>query len=400
MEQVVNNVHKKIETEINNIEQEIINLSLDLHSKPETAMEEYYAHQVLTEWLENEGFNIETPVANLDTAFVARKGSGKPVIAFLLEYDALPQIGHACGHNLIATGGLAAATTLARALDDEKFEGTILAIGTPGEEGAGGKIIELEAGVFDNVDACLMFHPNDQITIPWRHLTANAHLSVKFYGKAAHTASHGEVGRNALSAMIQFFVATDALRQHIPETSRLSGIITKGGDAPNIIPEYTEAEFLVRSLTQEKAKELVEKVENCAKGAALSTGTKVEVSQDAPIYAEMKNNKTMAKRMAHYLELTGEEVTEPVIKGGAGSSDIGNVSLKVPTIHPYLKITPNAVAGHSVEFREAAKSPEAHEAMLNMAEALAKTGADLLLDKEYFTKVQKEFDETGPDYPA
>ncbi|MTW85810.1 amidohydrolase [Virgibacillus dakarensis] len=399
MNEKIQKVHKKIEMELSKIKQDIIDTSLDLHNKPETAMEEHYAHSILTKWLKNEGFSITTPVADLNTAFVAKKGSGKPVIAFLLEYDALPQIGHACGHNLIATGGLAASTALGRALDNGEFEGTVLAIGTPGEEGAGGKIIELEAGVFDGVDACLMFHPNDQITIPWRHLTANAHLSIKYFGKSAHTASHGEEGKNALSALIQFFVATDMLRQHIPDTSRLNGIITKGGDAPNIIPEYAEAEFLVRALTQEKVKEMVKKVEACAEGTALSTGTKVRIEQNSPVYAEMKNNKMMANRMAGYLEQTGEVVAAPVIKGGAGSSDIGNISLKIPTIHPYLKITPNAVAGHSIEFREAAKSPEAHQAMLNMAEALAKTGADLLLDPEYFKSVQKEFAESGPDYP-
>ena len=395
----INEIYKLIEQNIKDIREEIISLSLDLHNNPETAMKEYYASTQLKSWLTDEGFIVESPVGNLETAFVAKKGSGDPVIAYLLEYDALPEIGHACGHNLIATGGLAAATALARALKDEEGIGTIMVIGTPGEEGAGGKIIELEAGVFNHVDACLMFHPNDKITIPWRHLTANSHLSVKFYGKAAHAASHGEEGRNALSAMIQFFVSIDSLRQHIPESARLSGIIVKGGDAPNIIPEYTEADFLVRALTQEKVKEIVSKVEACANGAAIATGTKVTIEQTSPMYAEMKNNKKMAYRMADYLRQTGEIVSEPVIKGGAGSSDIGNVSLKIPTIHPYLKITEGSVPGHSIEFREAAKSPEAHEAMLHMAEALAKTGADLLLDQDFLQSVKDEFATSGPDYP-
>ncbi len=266
-------VHGGVRKAMAEIEDDIVALSLDLHANPETAFEERYASSRLVGWLRDEGFEVEESIAGLPTAFVGRVGTGeRPRIAFLMEYDALPKIGHACGHNLIAAGGVAAATALHRALPDP--DGTILAIGTPGEEGAGGKVFELEAGVFDGVDAALMFHPGVR-TWPWRHATAIAHLKVAFFGKAAHAAGNPQGGRNALAAMIQFFVALDALRQHVPETARLHGIITNGGAAPNVVPDYTEASYLVRALTTQKTLELVERVEACAEGAARATGTRV-----------------------------------------------------------------------------------------------------------------------------
>ncbi|MGH3146960.1 MAG: M20 family metallopeptidase, partial [Rubrobacter sp.] len=390
-------VHRGIDRAMEDIGEEMIRVSLDLHGNPETAFEEHYASARLAGWLEKEGFEVESPVAGMPTAFVGRAGTGgRPRIAFLMEYDALPGIGHACGHNLIAAGGLAAATALRRALPEP--EGTILAIGTPGEEGAGGKVYELEAGIFDGVDAALMFHPGVR-TWPWRHATATAHLKVAFFGKAAHAAGNPQGGKNALAAMIQFFVALDALRQHIPETCRLHGIITDGGSAPNVVPDYTEASYLVRAVTAEKTLELVERVAACAQGAATATGTRVEVEQDGPLYTERKNNRTIATRVAEYLTLAGEEVEKPVLKGGIGSSDIGNVSLVLPTIHPYVKIAPVGVSGHSEEFREAAASPRGQEAMLHMATSLAKTGADLLMEPDFLERSWEEFRTSGPDFP-
>lgn len=380
------------------LREEMIDFSLDLHQHPELSMQEFYAADKVRARLVDEGFAVEE-VEGMPTAFVGTAGSGKaPRVAFLLEYDALPEIGHACGHNLICTGGLTAAISLKRAMG-EAFEGTILVIGTPGEEKGGGKILELEKGVFDGVDAALMFHPGDR-TIPWRHATATAHLRIQFFGKAAHAAGNPQAGRNALAAMIQFFVGIDGLRQHIPETARLHGIITNGGAAPNVVPDYTEASYLVRALTQEAVLELVERVKACADAAALATGTRAEIEHSAPLYAERKNNHTIASRVAQYLEELGVEVEVPVLRGGTGSSDIGNVSLVLPAIHPYLKIAPLGTAGHSIEFQQAAGSPQAQEAMLKMAESLAKTGADLLLNPEFLAEVKTEFATSGPDFPA
>ncbi|GEO28047.1 amidohydrolase [Alicyclobacillus acidoterrestris] len=383
---------------VSSMKGEMIEFSLDLHKHPELSMEEFYAAEKVRTRLTEEGFSV-SDVDGMPTAFVGSYGSGEaPRIAFLLEYDALPEIGHACGHNLICTGGLTAAIALKRAIGT-KFDGTILVIGTPGEEGAGGKILELEKGVFDGVDAALMFHPGDR-TIPWRHATATAHLSIQFYGKAAHAAGNPQEGRNALAAMIQFFVAIDGLRQHIPESARLHGIITNGGAAPNVVPDYTEAVYLVRALTREAVLELVERVKACATSAAIATGTRCEVEHNGPLYAERKNNHTIASRVATYLEEQGIDVEVPVLKGGTGSSDIGNVSLVIPSIHPYLKIAPRGTGGHTNEFREAAASTEAQEAMLKMAESLARTGADLLLDAKFLAEVKEEFATSGPDFPV
>lgn len=370
-------------------------LSLSLHANPETPLQEEFASATLKKWLAEEGFEVESPVAGMDTAFVGRAGAGgRPHVAYLLEYDALPKLGHGCGHNLIAAGVLTAATAVRRAMPD--LAGTLLVIGTPGEEGAGGKIKELDAGVFDDVDAALMFHPGS-VTWPWRHANAVAHLTVKFHGKAVHAAGSPKAGRNALAAMLQFFGAVDALRQHVPEAARLHGIISNGGAAPNIVPDYTEALYMVRDVTMERVQELTKRVVACAEGAAIATGTRVEIEHDSGVYAERKNNRTLAGRVADYLRATGEEVEEPELKGGTGSSDIGNVSLVLPTIHPYMKIAPAGTPGHSEEFREAAASAQAQEAMLRMAEALALTGVDLMQDPSFVAAAWEEFKTSEPD---
>jgi amidohydrolase len=335
-------------------------------------------------------------VAGLDTAFVGEYGQGSPVIAYLLEYDALPGVGHGCGHNLIAAGGIGAATALLRALPEPP--GTLRVIGTPGEEGAGGKIIELEAGVFDDVDAVLMFHPGDRTT-PIRHALASVSLTFEFHGIATHAAGSPADGRSALAAVIQLFVSVDALRQFLPEISRVHGIIMDGGQAPNVIPDYTRAVLQVRAATSELLADHVERVVACAEAAALATGTTVDITR-GNVYTERKNNHAIADRVARYLTELGEEVEAPVLRGGTGSSDIGNVSLRLPAIHPYLKVMPRGTPGHSHAMTEAAGSIEAHRAMLRMAAALAKTGADLCCDGALLDAARQEFAVSGPDLPG
>jgi amidohydrolase len=373
---------------------DFVALSHAIHDRPELAFDEHFASQALKDWLARAGFSITTPVAGLDTAFIASAGSGAPHIAYLLEYDALPEIGHACGHNLIAAGGALAAMLVQQTLPDHP--GTISVIGTPGEEGGGGKIIELEAGVFDGIDAALMFHPGDR-TLPWRHSISSAHLRVSFHGKAAHAAKDPQSGRNALAAMIQFFVAVDGLRQHIPEKARIHGVIRHGGAAANVVPDYTEAEMLTRDITRERALALVERVTACARGAALATGTTASVEQTSPAYAERKNNKVIAGRVAGYLARLGVEVEAPSFANPAGSSDMGNVSLVLPAIHPYLQIADRGTPSHSLAFREAAATPRAHEAAWKMAIALAQTGADLLTQPALLDEARQEFDTHGAD---
>jgi amidohydrolase len=384
-----------IEKAVEEIADRLRELSLDLHAHPELALREQRSAALLKSWLTAEGFAIDAPVAGLDTAFVAQTGSGGPVIAYLLEYDALPEVGHGCGHNLIATGGLGAATALHRALP--QIPGTLRVIGTPGEEGKGGKVIELEAGVFDDVDAALMFHPGTK-TMMVRHALASQPMTIKFHGKSAHAAGSPTEGRSALAAMIQLFVAVDAMRQFLPDLSRVHGVILDGGKAANVIPAYTEAVFQVRGVTTEETLDHVERVIACAQAAAKATGTTVEIERDH-MYAERKNNRVIAERVGAYLEAMGEQVDPPVLRGGVGSSDIGNVSLRLPAIHPYLKITDGHVPGHSLEMAAAAATPYAQDAMLRMAAALAKTGADLFLEPGMLDRARQEFAERGPDLP-
>ena len=389
--------HERVHAAIEDLRPKLIDVSLDLHAHPELAFEEHHSADRLTEELRAGGFRVERPVAGLATAFVGHRGeSGRhPRIAILMEYDALAGIGHACGHNLSAAGGLGAALAVARALPEPP--GELLAIGTPGEEGAGGKIIELEQGVFDGVDSAMMFHPGTR-NYAIRHATACTHVIMRFYGKAAHAAGAPEKGINALNALIHTFVEIDALRQHMTETNRIHGIITHGGDAPNVVPEYAEGNFIVRSFTSEGVKELLERVKACAEGSALAAGARVEF-EVGRIYAERKNNRVLAGRFTEHLERTGERVEEPRLKGGTGSSDIGNVSLVLPTIHPYMAVAAHDVPGHSRAMTEAAGQERAQEAMLHVAEAMAHVAVDLFLEPGLVEKAWESFRTTGADIP-
>ncbi len=389
-------VHSAIDVAIAELDGPLRELSLNLHGHPELALAEHRSAGLLRDWLTDRGFRVQAPVAGLDTAFVGEYGGGSPVVAYLVEYDALPGIGHGCGHNLIASGGIGAATALMRALPDPP--GTLRVIGTPGEEGAGGKVIELEAGLFDDVDAALMFHPGDK-TVPIRHALASMPLVFEYHGVAAHAAGSPARGRSALAAMIQLFVSVDALRQFVPETSRMHGVILDGGRAANVVPDYTRASFQVRSVTSEQLTGLVERVVACAEAAALATGTTLDVTR-GHVYAERKNNHAIAYRVAEHLTDLGEQVEEPVLRGGTGSSDIGNVSLRLPAIHPYIKVMPAGTPGHSHAMAEAAASTDAHQAMLRMATALARTGADLFCDGSLLEEARKEFAVSGPDLPG
>ncbi|HTW00591.1 MAG TPA: amidohydrolase [Streptosporangiaceae bacterium] len=387
--------HHAIDAAMAGLDGRLRELSLELHAHPEPALAEHHSAGLLREWLAGAGFRVAAPVAGLDTAFVAEYGQGSPVIAYLAEYDALPGVGHGCGHNLIAAGGIGAATALMQALPEPP--GTLRVIGTPGEEGAGGKVIELEAGVFDDVDAALMFHPGDK-TVPIRHALASMPMTFEFHGIAAHAAGSPADGRSALAGVIQLFVSIDALRLFLPETSRIHGVILDGGLASNVIPDYTRASFQVRAVTSELLAEHVDRVVACAEAAALATGTTVDITR-GHVYAERKNNHAIAYRVARYLTELGEEVEVPVLRGGTGSSDIGNVSLRLPAIHPYMKVMPSGTPGHSHAMTEAVAGIDAHRAMLRMATALAKTGADLFCDGALLEKARREFAVSGPDLP-
>src|SRR5205814_10111105 len=262
---------------------------------PELCFKEEKAHGWLTEFLEKHGAQVERGVGGLPTAFRATiEGGGPgPTIAILAEYDALPGLGHACGHNVIATAGAGAGAALALALGRLPFAGRIQVIGTPAEEGGAGKVKLLEAGVFEGVDAAMMIHGRCGTQV-WRPTLGIIKVKAEFHGKATHASSWPWRGINALNAVIQLFVALDAMRQQLRPDARIHGIIVKGGEQPNIIPEYTRADFYLRALARDDVKELLRRFTACAEGAAAATGCRVEVSPDSTIHEPLKPNRAMA----------------------------------------------------------------------------------------------------------
>jgi len=369
---------------------EMERISLAIHSRPELCFEEHYAVSLLTTWLAGAGFSVECPAGGLDTAFVARHEGSRPgpVVAVVMEYDALPDLGHGCGHNLIAAGGALAAIVAAETVPDHV--GTLLAIGTPAEEGGGGKIRMLEGGVFDGVDAALMFHPADRGLVARHGLSARS-LGFRFHGRAAHAAKSPEEGRSALAAAQLFLTAVDMMRQFVPSTARMHAIITNGGSAPQVVPALAEGRMLVRDLSDRGVASLVSRVTDAAHGAARATGCTADIYEYGPAYAARVNNMTLANRCSGYLAELGVSLEEPSSDNPAGSSDAGNLSLAVPMIHPYLQIADRGTSSHSEAMREAARRPEAHERAALMAGAIARTALDALGDASFLEAVQAEF---------
>ncbi len=388
---------------IDRLQPKLIDLSERIHRHPETKFEEYQASQWLSEAAEAAGFRVEKPIGGLETAFrAAYSGSGEgPTIAFLAEYDALPKLGHACGHNLIGTASLGAALGLQAVMDkpfdtpaatQDKLPGSVQLIGTPGEEGGGGKVIMTEAGVFDDADVAMMFHPGRQ-TVLWKHALARRKLLIEFFGKSTHAAAAPEKGINALDATIQTFQNINALREHIEESSRIHGIITHGGDAPNIVPDYSASLFYIRAREDDYCDELLEKVKNCARGAAMATGARVEMEMQGA-YKSVRTNMALAQAFKTNLETLGWEFDEVDPTRKLGSTDMGDVSHVTASIHPSLSIGPEDLAGHSTEFAEAAASERAQRAMIAAAKALAATAVDVLVRPSLLAAIRAEF-ETG-----
>jgi amidohydrolase len=364
-------------------------LALDLHAHPETAFEEHRSAATLVALLEGAGFDVEAPVAGLETAFVARHafGPGGPRIALLAEYDALPGLGHACGHNLISAASVGAARALRQHLDARA--GELWVVGTPAEEGGGGKIIMLEHGVFDGVDAAMMFHAGAR-TMTTRGSLAATRVTMRFHGRAAHAAANPHLGVNALDACIQTFNAVNALRQHVRDETRIHGIISHGGEAANITPAFAEAKFIVRHRRHAYVQELLARVKACAEGAAASVGATVTF-EEGLAYAERRVNGVLAERFRVHLEAQGEPVVPPLSVGGVGSSDFGNLSQVVPAIHPYVAIVNEGTSAHTPEFAEAAASPAGMRAVMIAATALALTAHDLFADPDLLQRVKDEF---------
>jgi amidohydrolase len=367
-------LHERADECVERLDERLWSVATALHENPELSYAEHVAAARLTHELATDGFAVETGTAGLPTAFVARAGTGHPRVALLLEYDALPGLGHACGHNLIAAAGLGAALAAKEVLGDSA--GSLLAVGTPAEERGGGKVALAGAGVFDDVDAALMVHPGVH-SWSWAPLTAQVELKVTFHGRAAHPTGDPEQGIDALSALIQAFGAISALRQRLAPGSHVQGIITRGGEATNIVPDRAEGRFGLRALTTGALDRLVEEVATCAQGAALATGAKAEVERLGRGYAHFRDNPVLSERFTEHLAACGIHATPPEPGVYLGSSDIGDVSVRVPAIHPFVAIAAEAFSDHTPEFAEAAASPRGRAAMLASASALARTAIDL-----------------------
>jgi len=367
-------------------------ISHKIHANPELCFKEEKAAAWLTEFLEQKGLKVERGIGGLPTAFRATvPGSAPgPTIAIMAEYDALPKIGHACGHNVIATSGAGAGAALAVALGTLPFAGAIHVIGTPAEEGGAGKVRLMNAGAFKGVEAALMIHPRCGTRI-WRPSLGIIKVNAEFHGKAAHASSWPWRGANALNAVIQLFVGLDAMRQQLRPEARVHGIISHGGDQPNIIPEHTAAEFYLRSESKAYLQELFRRFEGCAQGAATATGCTVTITTDPIVHDPLKPNVAMAALFEKNLERIDFPVDPEDPEAGYGSTDCGNVSQVIPTIHPYIRISPDGVPGHSREFAEWAKSPMARTGLVAAAKALAMTALDLLASPEELKKAKEEF---------
>ncbi len=363
-------------------------LSLKIHSSPELGFHEVKAAAWLTQYLEESGFSIERGICELPTAFRGSYGQGKPAISILAEYDALPNLGHACGHNLIAASSVGAAVASKLAID--QFGGSILVIGTPAEELYGGKAIMADRGAFDNLDMAMMAHPGAHDTTTTRALACQA-LEVEFFGKAAHAAARPEAGINALDAILNSFAAINSLRQHIKDKARIHGIITDGGEAANVVPAHSAGTFLVRAEDDASLAELKGRVINCFIGAATASGARLEYQWGDIRYAPLRNNLTLARLFRQNMQSLGRKVKLSDSSQAFGSTDMGNVSQLVPSIHPRVAIAPEEVLIHSPQFAKAAASERGIKGLLDAAKALAMTVVDLVANPAIAIKVNEEF---------
>ncbi len=367
---------------------QLTELSLKIHANPELGLQETRAAGWLTRYLEENGFRVERGICKLATAFRGSYGEGRPAVAIIAEYDALPKLGHACGHNIIATCAVGAAAAAKPAID--RFGGRLLVIGTPAEEIQGGKAIIAARGGFADLDIAMMVHPGVADIATTTALAAQM-LEVEFFGKAAHAAARPEQGINALDAMLLSFAAINSLRQHIKDGARIHGIITDGGEAANIVPAHSAASLLVRAKDDAYLDELKERVLNCFVGAATATGARLDYRWGDTRYASLRNNLLLAELFRQNMERVGRKVKPADPDQTFGSTDMGNVSQLVPSIHPFVAIAPEEVLVHSPEFAIAAASEDATRGLLDAAKALAMTVVDLVSNPETVGKIREEF---------
>ena len=389
---LMDSVKAQISSEVEALAQDMYDISEFLKANPETAYQEYKACDHLSGFLEDKGFRVQKGVGQVETSFLAQAVDGhsdRPTVAFLAEYDALPKIGHGCGHNLIAAASIGAAMVLNKLLQVES--GGVVVVGTPAEEGGGGKARLAEAGVFDDMDLAMMFHPGG-LNIAGKDMLGRTKFKMEFFGRTAHASGSPDKGINALDAMVAAYSSINAIRQHLRPDGRVHGIITNGGDAPNIIPDYAAGLFYVRAGSRSYRDEIFERVTNCAKGAALALGAECKIEIDPPKLDHMKRNAVLEAAITANMEALG--ITPDPDDGRRGSSDIGNLSHYLPSMHPVLAIVEPEIPGHSVEFCEATTSDRGRQTLLTAAKILAMTAIDYLTSAEMREQVAGEFNQS------
>ncbi|ERF49445.1 MULTISPECIES: M20 family metallopeptidase [Staphylococcus] len=376
---------------IENNKRHYIEMSHQIHQRPELGNEEIFASRTLIEHLKKEGFDIETDLAGHATGFIARYESTKPgpTIGFLAEYDALPGLGHACGHNIIGTASTLAGVALSKVID--QIGGTVIVLGCPAEEGGvngSAKASYVKEGIIDELDVALMVHPGNETYKTINTLAVDV-LDIKFYGKSTHASENADEARNALDAMISYFNGVAQLRQHIKKSERVHGVILDGGKAANIIPDYTHARFYTRATTRKALDQLTERVGQIAKGAAIQTGCDYEFGPIQNGVNEFIKTPKLDDLFAKYAIEMEEEVIDDDF--GYGSTDTGNVSHIVPTIHPHIKIGSRNLVGHTHRFREAAASTHGDQALLRGSKIIALMGLDLIINEQLFEEIVEQF---------
>jgi amidohydrolase len=365
------------------VEGEMVALSHRIHAHPEIKWEEERACAWLGEALAGYGFAVESGLCDLPTAFQATAGSGPLHVVVCAEYDALPGIGHACGHNIIAATAVGAGVALAEVADDLGL--TVRVMGTPAEEGGGGKILLLQGGAFDGAHLAMMTHPAPIDIAEWPIIAAQQ-FRVRYTGKEAHASAFPELGLNAADAQTVSSVAIGLLRQHIHAGDRVHGIVTHGGEAPNIVPAHTEAEYIIRGETVADFELMRERVMRCFEAGALATGTTLDVIPRHEPYAEMHHDPAIAAAYRRNAEALGR-MFGPFDPRAAGSTDMGNVSLAIPSIHPAIGIDSLPAVNHQPEFTAHCATPAGDRAISDGAVAMAWSAIDCATDDAVRTRL-------------
>jgi amidohydrolase len=377
---------------LESIQSKIWDISDSLYYHPELGDQEFVSMQKLVDYLEEHQFIIEKGIVGRATAFKAVYDSKKegPTIAFLAEYDALPEVGHGCGHNMIGTMSVGAGVLLSKVLDN--IGGRVVVLGTPAEETNGAKVPMAEQGIFDDIDAALILHPADESYESGESLAMDA-IQFEFHGRTSHAAASPEKGINALDGVIQLFNGINALRQHLTSDVRIHGIIKEGGVAANIVPDKATAQFYVRAKDRTYLNEVVQKVKNIAQGASAMTGAAVHITNYELSYDNMVTNQTLSQLFTNNLLSAGVRKIQKA-KESYGSIDMGNVSHVVPAIHPYIGLDSPGLIAHTKEFADTTITDHAHKILSMGALSLAFTGFDLITNKEAFDQMKDEFHKT------